>query len=201
MRTRKSECGSSIIFLDVETTGFSPQTCDIIEIGAWLFEDGVVTEQFQRRIKPEKYVPIEVQRLTGITNEMLEGCETIDHVLPEFCDFCDGADIGGYNVDFDYRFLSYKARLLGFDFTMNGLRRGIDVLKCVKTTFPGLADYKLGHVAQYLGIPTEVDKLHTAGYDAYITKLVYDRCKQVLPEMLDKTKYGKPIITDTLDFE
>lgn len=201
MRIQKSECGNSIVFLDLETTGFSPQTCDIIEIGAWLFEDGVAVSSFQRRIKPEKYVPIEVQRLTGITNEALEECETIDHVLPEFCDFCEEYPLGGYNIGFDYSFLTLKARILGFDFTLDGRRRGVDVLKVVRSTFRGLPDYKLGNVASHLQIPISPDKLHTASYDAYITKLVYDRCHQVTPELLDKTRYGKPVITDTLDLE
>lgn len=201
MKTQRSKFGNKIIFLDLETTGFSPQTCDIIEIGAWLFEDGVAVEKFSRRIKPEKYVPIAVQKLTGITNEMLAECETIDHVLPEFVDFCADEAIAGYNVDFDYRFLTYKSKLLGYDFTLGGRRLGLDVLSMAKAYFPNLSNHKLVTVAKHLEIPLEDGNLHTASYDAYITKLVYDRMPSATPVLLDRSKYGRPVITDTLSFE
>lgn len=197
-----SSIGGNIeVFLDLETTGFSSSIHEIIEIGALKFRDGVLIEQFQRRIKPEKYVPLDIQNLTGITNEMLSDCESITTVLPEFIDFCGDADLFGYNLNFDYNFLCAKSKALGFDFTLNGKRHGVDVLKIVRSQHKGFPDYKLTTVVGLLGVPADVSNAHTAYYDAYMTRLVYNRCVPVTPYLLDKSKYGKPEITATLDFK
>jgi len=198
MKTQKLGCGDKIVFLDIETTGLSYSVDDIIEVGAWLYCDGVAINKFERRIKPERYVSETVRRITGISNEDLADCDTMQNVLPEFFDFVGSNDIAGYNIQFDYKFLCYKAKVLGYDFTLGGMRRGVDVLKSVRKCFD-LPSYKLGDVCVSLGVPSEPDRLHTALYDAYMTKLVYDRCKYEIPYLLDDTKYGRPVITDTLD--
>lgn len=198
MRTLKLNNGTDIIVFDFETTGFSPYKDDIIEIGAWHFRDGVAISRFERRIKPDRYIPADVMRLTGITNEALENCDSIDIVLPEFIDYIGEYDLMGYNIGFDYRFLCAKAKVLGFDVTLDGRRRGIDVLKSVRKTF-NFKSNKLGDVAKELGLACD-GQLHTALFDAYITKQVYDRCPQEAPYLLDNSKYGKPVIKDTLSW-
>lgn len=190
---------NEFISLDLETTGFSPSTCDIIEIGAWHFKDGVAVDRFQRLIRPTRYIPIEVQRLTKITDAMVSSAESLDNVLPEFIDFCGDNWFLGYNLQFDYNFLVFKSRALGLDITLNGRRKGVDVLKLVRQR-SNFSSNKLEDVAIELGVPTE-DKLHRADYDSYITKLIYDRYGCAVPEYLDKTKYGTPVLDDTLSFE
>ena len=81
MGVNRDEFGERLVFLDLETTGFSPVTCDIIEIGAWLFIDGIAKYKFHMRVKPETYVTEEIRRLTGISNKDLENCESIQQVL------------------------------------------------------------------------------------------------------------------------
>lgn len=57
------------IAVDLETTGFSTDTCDIIEIGAWKVKDGVVVDKFNTLVRPILYIPRTVQNITGITME------------------------------------------------------------------------------------------------------------------------------------
>ena len=196
MKELSTKIGTRMLFLDIETTGLNPETCDIIEIGALSFVDNALYSVFRRRIKPTRYIPLDVQGITGISNKDLQDCEPIESVLPEFIDFCSDFPIYGYNLDFDYRFLCFKSRMLGFDFTLGGKREGVDVLKVVRNQY-NMTSYKLGNVAQSLGLDTS--NLHSAYHDASLTKQVYDKCMSKRPELLDKTKYGKPIITDTLD--
>lgn len=193
------ESKTEFISLDLETTGFSPSACDIIEIGAWHFKDGIVADKFQRLVRPVRYVSMQVQSLTGITNEMLSDADTIDNVLPEFIDFCGSHWFLGYNLSFDYNFLVFKSRALGLDITMNGQRKGVDVLKIVREK-SNFKSNTLEDVAVELGIPTE-NKMHRADYDAYITKLVYDRYSSISPTYLDRSKYGSPVLDDTFSFE
>ena len=44
--------GKFVVF-DIETTGFSPLTCQIIEIGAVRVENGVITDRFFNICKSE----------------------------------------------------------------------------------------------------------------------------------------------------
>lgn len=161
------------VSLDLETTGFSYATCDIIEIGAWRFKDGVCVEKFQRLIKPVRYLDISIQRITGITNEMLEHEETLDSVLPEFYNWLGDSPIMAYNISFDYGFLCHKGKVLGLDFTLGGKRKGYDVLKGVREKY-NFKSNKLADVIVSLGIENK-EGSHRAGVDAYMTKLVSDR--------------------------
>lgn len=185
------------ISLDLETTGFSYAMNDIIEIGAWKFEKGVQTEKFSRLVRPVQYVPQHIQEMTGITMEMLSQEETIEGVLPEFYDFCGDLPFVGYNLPFDYGFLSFKGKAMGLDFSLNSRRMGVDVLQLVRTR-SAFNSNKLMDVCRFLHIASDDGKFHRADYDAYMTKLVLDRYGEVIPKYLDTGNYGSPLNEDVL---
>ena len=47
----------SFVSVDLETTGFSPFSNEIIQIGAWKIKDGVVVDKFDTYVKPIQYIP------------------------------------------------------------------------------------------------------------------------------------------------
>lgn len=200
------------ISFDLETTGFSPETCDVIEIGAWKVKSGVVVDKFCTLVRPIMYIPRTVQEITGITNEMVADSETIEPTLFEFFDFCEDLPFLGHNLPFDYRFIEYRGKYLGLDFSLKGQRQGIDTLQLSKKLLNS-ENHKLETVANVLGInigSREDTEYHRAGFDSYITKLVYDRFLYSYPNMFDVTspkllnvgdsKYGKVVNNDTLSF-
>lgn len=203
----------SFIAFDLETTGLSPENNEIIEIGAWKVKDGVVISKFTSLVRPRGYIPRDVQTLTGITNEMLVGELTIEDVIPEFFEYCEDLPFLGHNLPFDYSFLCKKAKPLGYDFGLNGKRCGIDTLKLCTSYLKSCPSKKLEDVSKYFGIFVGGSDLtfHRASYDAYITKLIYDRFKcyyptlsgVLVPMILDKTEssYGKVVCDDVLSFE
>ena len=73
------------LLVDTETTGLSHRTDEVIEIGAVAFsfneagQIGDVTGVYGGLRKPDRPVPAEITRLTGITDKMLEGQE-IDYL-------------------------------------------------------------------------------------------------------------------------
>ena len=201
------------VSLDFETTGYSPETCDIIEVGAWKIKNGVVVDKFCTLVRPIMYIPRTIQELTGITNEMVANSETIEPVLFEFFDFCEDLPFLGHNLPFDYRFLEYRGKFLGLDFSLKGKRTGVDTLQLSKKLYPDISSHKLSAVAEYLGVNAgrrENSEFHRAGYDAYVTKLVYDRFLYSYSNIFDVTtpkplnvgdeKYGKVVNNDTLSF-
>jgi DNA polymerase-3 subunit alpha (Gram-positive type) len=163
------------VVFDVETTGLNADTNEIIEIGAWKVQSGVVKEKFNQLIKPQGYLSAEIQKITGITPDMLKDAETIENVLPEFADFCGKLPLLGHNLPFDYGFMLADSYNLGIDFSLAGTRRGIDTLELSRKLV--LGSHKLCDMADHFGIhieQTEGSSFHRATYDAYVTKLLYD---------------------------
>lgn len=200
------------ISVDLETTGLSPETSDIIEIGAWKVKSGVVVDKFVTLVRPVMYIPRTVQEMTGITMEDVADCQTIEPTLLEFHDWCEGYPFLGHNLPFDYRFLCHKGKFIGLDFSLSGGRCGIDTLTLSKA-YLQLQSNKLEAVAEHFSIKLDGGRggYHRAGYDSYITKLVYDRFVYGFPNILDistpkslstnDSKYGTPTNMDTLSFE
>lgn len=202
---------NSFISIDLETTGFSTETCDIIEIGAWKIKDDVVVDKFCSLVRPYIYIPRNIQQITGITMEDVQDCEPIEPNLISLFEFCEDLPFLGHNLQFDYRFLLAKGKNLGLDFSLDGTRTGICTLKLAKSLLK-LESNHLSDVANHFQISLDDSKggYHRAGYDSYVTKLIYDRFKVyypmangvVLPELLsiDDKKYGKVVNNETLSF-
>ena len=78
--------GRFVVF-DIETTGFSSLTCQIIEIGAVLVENGEITDRFSTFVNPKVPIPFRIEQLTSINDSMVMGAPTIEEVLPKFLSF------------------------------------------------------------------------------------------------------------------
>ena len=71
------------IVFDLETTGFSPITDKIIEIGALKYQNDKLIDTFDVLINPKTKIPEKITELTGITNEMVSEKETLETALPK----------------------------------------------------------------------------------------------------------------------
>lgn len=199
------------VSIDLETTGFSPYNNEIIQVSGWKINEGVVVDKFNTYVKPIQYIPREVQSLTKITPEMVSSYPTVDEILPEFFNFCGDLPFLGHNLHFDYNFLLVKGKELGLDFSLKNTRTGIDTLKLAKKYFPNFPKHTLEYLVEQFNILTGDKNFHNASYDAYMTKLVYDRFMlnphtivgSRLPESLTvtNTQYGKVENNGTLSFE
>lgn len=203
---------TSYVVIDLETTGYSPYSNEIIQIGAWKIEDSVVKSKFDTYVKPIQYIPQVIQSLTKITPQMVADYPTIDEILPEFYTFVGDLPFLGHNLQFDYDFLLVKGKSLGLDFSLGNKRTGIDTLKLARKFYPNFEKHSLEYLVEKFKISTGEVKFHNASYDAYMTKLVYDRflynsstmIQSRLPELLVKEgnlKYGKVENNGTLSFE
>jgi DNA polymerase-3 subunit alpha (Gram-positive type) len=161
--------------LDLETTGFSPVTEKITEIGIMKVKDGKIIDQFSSFVNPEKSIPQKVVEVTGITDDMVKDAETIDMVFPKMLDFIEGSVLVAHNAGFDVGFLKHNARVLGYDFDFTY----VDTLSLAQAVFPDFKTYKLGRIAKNLGIKVEV--AHRALDDV-------DTTVKVFKIMLEKVK-------------
>ena len=168
--------------LDLETTGFAFRTEKITEIGIMKVKNGEVLDEFSCFVNPEKPIPQRVVEVTNITDDMVKDAETIDKVFPKMLDFIGDSILVAHNADFDIGFLKYNAKELGYSLENTYL----DTLRLSKELFPDFKKYKLGLIAEKLGIKVEV--AHRALDDVDTTVKVF----RVMLDML-KEKGAKKI--------
>ena len=55
------------VVFDLETTGISPKTDEVVEISAVKVEHGKVTDEFSTLVNPKRRIPYGASRVNGIT--------------------------------------------------------------------------------------------------------------------------------------
>lgn len=151
--------------VDIESTGLSPDSAQMIEIGAVVVEDGKVEATFSRLIDIGQPLPDRIIELTGITDDMLKGQASEREAMRDFLQFhhenCKDCDvILGHNVSFDFSFLKTAAVLLGETYE----RKGIDTLKIARVLHPEIESKTLDSMCDHYQIKRSVS--HRAFEDA-----------------------------------
>jgi DNA polymerase-3 subunit epsilon len=158
-------CADSLVVLDFETTGLSPNMGDrAIEIGAVRLERGQVVDRFQALMNPGKPVSAFIENYTGITNRMLNRAAPCDEVMHEFSDFMGDSNLVAHNASFDKRFL---------DAELGRICRSYDghfacSLLVARRLYQQAPNHKLGSLIAYKNIPSE-GGFHRALYDSEMT--------------------------------
>ena len=162
------------VVFDIETTGFSPVTNRIIEIGAVKVVNGEITDRFSTFVNPKVPIPFEIEKLTSINDSMVIDAETIDLVLPKFLEFVGDAVLVAHNASFDVSFIQENAKRqkIEVDFTY------VDTVAIARTLLTGQAKYTLDAVAKTLKISLE--NHHRAVDDAECTALIFVKFKEML---------------------
>ena len=158
------------VVVDIETTGLDSGADEIIEIGALKVRAEEVAGRFSALVRCNRPVPDSVLRLTGITSEGVHGGEELADVLERFGDFVELLPWVGFNVEFDFNFINSacdECDVEPFDVQL------VDILRMAKKTIPRLSRYRLGDVAEYLGVPT--DGQHRALRDCEIAQAVLEK--------------------------
>ncbi|MCW2777857.1 MAG: polymerase epsilon subunit [Frankiales bacterium] len=105
----------TFVVVDLETTGATPNSCAITEIGAVKVRGGEVLGEFQTLVNPPTSIPPFIAVLTGITDQMVAGAPRLDQALPAFFEFSRGAVLVAHNAPFDLGFLKAGCRQLDLD--------------------------------------------------------------------------------------
>ena len=103
----------TFVVVDLETTGGSPATAAITEIGAVKVRGGKVLGEFQTLVNPGTSIPPFIAVLTGITDAMVASAPRIESVLPSFLQFAAGTVLVAHNAPFDVGFLKAATGALG----------------------------------------------------------------------------------------
>lgn len=137
-----------VVVFDFETTGLDSQQDRIIEIGAEKLVNFEVVDKFSTLVHTKVELTPEIQKLTGITPDMLTGQPPIEEVLPRFFDFIDGCLLVAHNAEFDLMMMKAAATRLGYDMDLPCFC----TLKMARTILPQLENRKLDTLAQHYGL-------------------------------------------------
>ena len=167
--------GTFVVF-DIETTGFSPVSNRIIEIGAVKVINGEITDRFSTFVNPQVPIPFRIEKLTNINDSMVMDAPLIETVLPEFLDFCGDAILVAHNASFDMSFIkeNVQRQHLNREFTY------VDTLGIARVLLPNQAKHTLDAVCKTLGISLE--NHHRAVDDAEATAQMFVKMIPMLKE-------------------
>lgn len=130
----------TFVAFDTETTGLNPKKGHVVEIGAVKFRGNRIVGRKSWLINPNAPIPEDVQKIHGITPEMVAGCPPFPDVFPEFAKFAEGAVLLAHNAPFDMRFISEELSRAGVSPPPNMI---IDTLPLFRKWFPNRSSYSL----------------------------------------------------------
>ena len=167
--------GTYVVF-DIETTGFSPVNNRIIEIGAVKVQDGQILDRFSAFINPGVPIPFEIEKLTGIRDDMVMAAPGIEEVLPQFLQFCEGCVLVAHNAAFDMSFITENAARLQLptDYTY------VDTMVVSRVLLPTQNKHTLDALCKTFGVVLE--NHHRAVDDAEATAHIFLKFMEMLKE-------------------
>ncbi len=167
---------ADFVVFDIETTGFSPVSNRIIEIGAVKVQGGEITDRFSAFVNPDVPIPFEIEKLTGINDSMVMDAPFIETVLPQFLEFCEGAILVAHNANFDMSFIRENAQRQGIWKEVTY----VDTVGIARILLPHQAKHTLDAVAKTLNVSLE--NHHRAVDDAEATAQIFVKFIPMLKE-------------------
>ena len=155
--------------IDIETTGGMSKRDRITEIGIVKHDGEKIIATFSSLVNPERSIPTEITRITGINNQMVANAPKFYELAKQIIEITENCIFVAHNVSFDYGFIKEEFASLGYTFT----RKQLCTVKLTRKVFPGLRSYSLGNLIAHFGI--QVNARHRALDDAMATVIVLEK--------------------------
>ncbi|TKC10720.1 DNA polymerase III subunit epsilon [Pedobacter polaris] len=169
--------------VDIETTGGYAAAHGITEIAIKIHDGEIVIDSYETLINPNQHIPVHIQALTGIDNEMVANAPDFKEVADEIYNLLHDKTFVAHNVNFDYSFIRHHLDACGYTLNIKKLC----TVRLSRKIFPGLPSYSLGKLCNSLAVP--LNNRHRAGGDAAATAII-------LGMLIAKDEDG--LISDTL---
>jgi len=151
-----------LVAFDLETTGLSPRSDRILEIGAVRYDQAMrPIDELQVVVDPQMPIPLAIQRLVGLSDDDVLGGPAPAEAASRLASFCGDAALIAHGGTFDLLFLR---ALLSESF---GSRLLFDTLDLARILLPTFESHSLPLLSRRLGIPHE--RPHRALSDARAT--------------------------------
>jgi len=153
--------------VDIETTGGHASANGITEVAILIHDGQQVIDQFRTLINPLRPIPIYIQALTGIDNEMVSSAPKFQEVALRIYELLHDKVFVAHNVNFDFSFIHFHLAAAGF----NLQTKKLCTVRLSRKIIPGLASYSLGRLCKEVGI--EILDRHRAFGDAQATAKLF----------------------------
>lgn len=171
---------ATYVIFDIETTGFSVNFDEIIEISAVKLRNGHEIDTFSKFINPHRKLSRITVELTGITDADLLNAPEAYEVLEEFKAFCGDAILVAHNADFDISHIQHAYEKHGLGDIKNPV---IDTLEYARNRFgEDVKRFNLKALAKFFKV--ELQQHHRASFDAKATSEIF------LHMLVDMEKQG-----------
>jgi DNA polymerase-3 subunit epsilon len=158
--------------VDIETTGGYASGSGITEVAVLIHDGTKVIDSFETLLNPQQYIPLPIQLLTGIDNDLVADKPTFGEIAAQLFELLKDRIFVAHNVNFDYSFLKHHFQKEGYDFTATKLC----TVRMSRKIKPGLPSYSLGKLCASLKIPLYNN--HRAGGDAAATAILFGNLLQ-----------------------
>ena len=165
---QKSDFGildRNVVVIDTETTGFSFNHDELIQIAAARLEQGEVVDWYVTFVNPGKPIPEDIVHLTSITDDDVSDAPSPQEALAGLVEFAGDAIMVAHNIGFDRTFVTRHPE--GYALLEN---RWVDTLDLSRIALPRLKAHRLIDLVHTFGAPTST---HRADDDVAATCVVY----------------------------
>lgn len=168
---KREQYFSDYVVFDLETTGISCFTDQVVEISAIKVEKGQTVGEFTSLVNPQCPISYGASQVNGITDEMVKDAPTFNKVLADFLDFAGDRVLVGHNIHtFDMKFIYRDCEKFFGKVPENDY---VDTLSLARICLPGLGHHKLTDLSEHYGISTK--GAHRALNDCRMNQLIYER--------------------------
>ena len=161
--------------IDIETTGLDPEFNEIIELGAIKVKNNKIVDTFSSLVKPINEIDDFIQKLTGITNEMVKNKPQLSNILDKYIDFIGNDIIVGHNVNFDINFIYDYSTMLYNKTISNDY---VDTLRLSRYCVKDINSYSLENLSNHFNIDNNNE--HRAIKDCEITFNLFNILKNII---------------------
>ena len=137
--------------VDVETSGFQPDTGRVLSVAALALDAAGRPEQRFHTLVDAGVDPGPVH-IHGLTRERLAGAPSFAQIAPELLDMLEGRILVAHNAAFDHRFLAAEVERTGRKLPVE---RRLCTLALSRRLGLAVPDHKLGTLAGYWGRTSE----------------------------------------------
>ena len=163
------------VFVDIETTGGNAVRDRITEVAIITVSEGQIVSEWSTLINPLVRIPENIQRLTGISNDMVMDLPSFHDIYKEILEKLHGNVFVAHNARFDYGFLKNEFKRCDISFKSPVLC----TVKLSRNLFPEYKRHNLDSIMQRHGLTCRAR--HRAMGDA---RVLYD-FMQVLYSQFD----------------
>lgn len=187
----------NLAFVDLETTGATATIDRITEIGIIEVDADGTTREWQQLVNPGTRIPPFIERLTGISNALVETAPAFAEIAEEARRRLAGRLFIAHNARFDYGFFKNEFKRLGIDFRAPLLC----TVKLSRTLFPEHHRHNLDALIERHGLAA--DDRHRALADARLIhqfwqKIHVDRDSADIEAAL-KAQQARPSLPPNID--